>query len=261
MKIDYSEKSIVITGAASGIGRASAELFARLGGLVIASDFDTNGLEETAKIIQENGGTAQTIVADVTDPDQVIGIVDFAMQKNGKIDVLFNNAGGSFPTPMGDIDRVEYERIRSLNFDAVYHACRQALPNMITNGGGAIVSTTSAAGTGAVNGLAAYGAAKAGVNSLMRSIALEYGKRGIRANAIAPSTGSPGMIRWLETLPGGVKAFSEAQPMGRLGRPEEIADVAAYLASPFASFINGVTIPVDGGIEAMLATPTPSQGL
>ena len=89
----------------------------------------------------------------------------------------------------------------------------------------------------------------------MRSIAIEYGKHGIRANAIAPSAASPGMITWLETLPGGVEGFAAAQPMGRLGKPEEIADVAAYLASDYASFINGVVIPVDGGIEAMLATP------
>jgi len=137
----------------------------------------------------------------------------------------------------------------------VYHASMQALPVMVANGGGVILSTTSGAGSGAVNGLAVYGAAKAGVNSLMRSIALEYGQQGIRANAIAPSTGSPGMIQWLETMPGGVQAFENAQPMGRLGRPEEIADAAAYLASDYASFINGVVLPVDGGVEALLATP------
>ncbi len=255
MKIDYSGKCIVVTGAAGGIGRASAELFASLGGLVVATDFNADGLEETAQGIRDAGGTVTTQAADVTDPDQVIAIVDLALETHGKIDVLFNNAGGSFPTPMGDIDRAEYERIRSLNFDAVYHACMRALPAMEKNGGGVILSTTSAAGTGAVNGLAAYGAAKAGVNSLTRSIALEYGRKGIRANAIAPSTGSPGMIQWLETLPGGVEGFASKQPMGRLGRAEEIADVAAYLASDYASFINGVVIPVDGGIEAMLATP------
>ena len=255
MKIDYSGKSIIVTGAAGGIGRASAELFASLGGLVVATDFNANGLEETAKHIRDAGGNVTTQAADVTDPDQVIAVVDLALETHGKIDVLFNNAGGSFPTPMAEIDRAEYERIRSLNFDAVYHACMRALPAMEKNGGGVILSTTSGAGTGAVTGLAAYGAAKAGVNSLTRSIALEYGRKGIRANAIAPSTGSPGMIRWLETLPGGVEGFASKQPMGRLGRAEEIADVAAYLASDYASFINGVVIPVDGGIEAMLATP------
>ena len=255
MKIDYTGKIIIVTGAASGIGRASTELFARLGGQVVATDFNAEGLTQVVDGINKAGGTAEAKVADVTDPDQIIAVVDFALEKFGKLDVLFNNAGGSFPTPMGDIDRNEFERIRSLNFDAVYHACMRALSAMVSNGGGAIVSTTSGAGAGAVNGLAVYGAAKAGVNSLMRSIALEYGKQGIRANTIAPSTGTPGMIQWLETLPGGVAAFESKQPMGRLGRSEEIADVAAYLASDYASFINGVVIPVDGGIEAMLATP------
>jgi NAD(P)-dependent dehydrogenase (short-subunit alcohol dehydrogenase family) len=255
MKIDYTGKIIIVTGAASGIGRASTELFARLGGQVVATDFNAEGLAQVVDGINKAGGTAEAKVADVTDPDQIIAVVDFALEKFGKLDVLFNNAGGSFPTPMGDIDRSEFERIRALNFDAVYHACMRALPAMVSNGGGAIVSTTSGAGAGAVNGLAVYGAAKAGVNSLMRSIALEYGKQGIRANTIAPSTGTPGMIQWLETLPGGVAAFESKQPMGRLGRSEEIADVAAYLASDYASFINGVVIPVDGGIEAMLATP------
>ncbi len=254
MKIDYSDKSIIVTGAASGIGRASASLFASLGGKVIAADFNAQGLQETVDEISKAGGTAFARVVDVTDADQVIAMVDYAVEETGSLDVLFNNAGGSFPTPMADIDRNEYERIRALNLDAVYHACIRALPIMQENGGGVILSTTSAAGTGAVNGLAAYGAAKAGVNSLMRSIALEYGKHGIRANAIAPSTGTPGMIQYLKTLPGGVQAYADKQPMGRLGKPEEVADVAAYLASDFASFINGVIVPVDGGVEAILAT-------
>ncbi len=116
------------------------------------------------------------------------------------------------------------------------------------------VNTTSSAGAAAVAGLAVYGSAKAGVNSLTRSIAIEYGRQGIRANAIAPSAASAGLLAWLETLPGGVEGFAEKQPMGRIGKPEEIADVAAYLASDYASLINGVVIPVDGGIEAMLAT-------
>lgn len=125
---------------------------------------------------------------------------------------------------------------------------------MVKQGGGVILNTTSSAGTGVVDDLGVYGAAKAGVNSLTRSTAIEYGQKGIRANAIAPSAGSDGMKMWLEALPGGVEGFAATQPMGRLGEPKEIAEVAAYLGSDYASFINGVRIPVDGGIEAMLAT-------
>ncbi len=256
MNIDYSGKTIIVTGAGGLIGRASALLFAQLGGQVVAVDIDEANLKATVEAIGAGGGTATAVTADITQASEVDRFIDAALDHYGSIDVLFNNAGGSFPTPMGDIDRQEYERLRSLNFDAVYHASLRALPVMAENGGGAIVSTTSSAGTGAVNGLAVYGAAKAGVNSLMRSIAVEYGRQGVRANAIAPSAASPGLLAWAETLPGGVEGFKAAQPMGRLGRAEEIADVAAYLASDRASFINGVVIPVDGGIEAMLATPT-----
>ena len=254
MKIDYEGKSVVITGAGGGIGSASVALFARLGAKVLAVDVDADSLGAVTDTVKNAGGTVVPVTADVTRADEVDRFIDAALSEFGQIDVLFNNAGGSFPTPMEEIGREEYERIRALNFDAVYHASLRALPEMVSKGGGVIVNTTSSAGHGAVHGLAVYGAAKAGVNSLTRSIALEYGKRGIRANAIAPSAASPGMIMWLETLPGGVQGYADKQPMGRLGKPEEVAEVAAYLASDYASFINGVVIPVDGGIEAMLAT-------
>ena len=255
MKIDYTGKSILITGAGGGIGRASAQVFARAGASVVATDINDAGLSETVELVGSEGGTIESFVADVTHADEAAGTVKFACSKFGPLNILFNNAGGAAPTPMEDISRKQFERIRSLNFDAVYHASMEALPVMVENGGGVILTTTSGAGTGAVSGLAAYGAAKAGVNSLTRSIALEYGRKGIRANAIGPAAASPGMIRWLETLPGGVEGYAEKQPMGRLGTTEDIAHVAALLASDYASFINGAVIPVDGGVEAMLAVP------
>ena len=255
MKIDYSGKTIAVTGAGGTIGRASARLFARLGGSVVASDVNEATLRETVAEIERDGGVVAPHVADVTDPDQAAGVVRVACERFGGIDVLYNNAGGSFPTPMGDIDRTEHARLRALNFDAVYHASMEALPVMVENGGGVILTTTSGAGSGAVPGLATYGAAKAGVNSLMRSIAVEYGRQGIRANAIAPSVASDGLIAWLQTRPGGVEGYTEKQPMGRLGTPDDIASVAVFLASEHAGFVNGVVLPVDGGVEAMLAVP------
>ena len=255
MKIDYSGKTIAITGAGGSIGRASAVLFASLGGSVLVTDINEEGLQETVVEIEGAGGRVASLVADVTDPDQAAAVVRTTVERFGGIDVLYNNAGGSFPTPMEEIDREEHERLRALNFDAVYHATMEALPIMVEAGGGVVLSTTSGAGSGAVRGLATYGAAKAGVNSFMRSVAIEYGTRGIRANAIAPSAATGGLIAWLETLPGGVEAFAAKQPMGRIGQPEDIAHVAAFLGSEYASFVNGVTLPVDGGIEAMLAVP------
>ena len=255
MKIDYSGKTIAVTGAGGSIGRASALLFASLGGSVVATDINEKALRETTDQIEKDGGTVASLVADVTDPDEAAGVVKLACDRYGGIDVLYNNAGGSFPTPMEEIDRKEHTRIRALNFDAVYHASMEALPVMVERGGGVILSTTSGAGSGAVRGLATYGAAKAGVNSLTRSIAIEYGARGIRANAIAPSAATGGLIEWLKTFPGGVNGFAAKQPMGRIGTPEDIANVAAFLGSDYAGFVNGVVIPVDGGIEAMLAVP------
>ena len=255
MKIDYSGKAIAVTGAGGAIGRASAQLFAALGAQVVASDIHEQTLHETTEEIARAGGIAVPLVADVTDPDQAAGVVRATCEHFGGIDVLYNNAGGALPTPMEEIDRAEHARVRGVNFDAVYHATLEALPVMVERGGGVILSTTSGAGSGAVRGLATYGAAKAGVNSLMRSVALEYGRRGIRANAIAPSAAAPNFLNWLKTQPGGVEGFAEKQPMGRLGTPEDIAHVAAFLASDYARFINGVVLPVDGGIEAMLPVP------
>ncbi len=255
MNLDYSGKTVVVTGAGGYIGSASARLFGELGANVVAADVDPQTLEASTQAIIEGGGNALAVPLDLTEPEQVESLIDTAVEAYGGIDVLFNNAGGMLPTPMLDIDRASYEQIRALTFDAVYHACIKALPVMARRGGGVIINTTSSAGTGAVPGLGVYGAAKAGVNSLTRSIAVEHGKSGIRANAIAPSAASPGMLAYLDTLPGGREGYGAAQPMGRIGTAEEIAHVAAFLGSDYASFINGVIIPVDGGIEALLATP------
>ena len=134
MKIDYSGKTVAVTGAGGSIGRASALLFASLGGSVVASDINEASLHETTDEIERSGGVALPVVADVTDPDQAAGIVRAACERFGGIDVLYNNAGGSFPTPMEEIDRSEHARIRALNFDAVYHASMEALPVMVANG-------------------------------------------------------------------------------------------------------------------------------
>ena len=254
MKIDYQGKTAVVTGAGGFIGTASAKLFAELGANVVAADVDEASLQTTVDAITAAGGTVTPAVADLTDAEQVESIIDTAIETYGKVDVLFNNAGGMFPTPMSEVDKPAYDHVMRLNVDAVYHASRKAVGHMVDNGGGVIINTTSGAGSGAVNGLAAYGAAKAGVNALTRSLAIEYGRQGVRANAIAPSAAAPMMLEYLDTLPGGRDSFVEAQPMDRIGTAEEMAYVAAFLGSDYASFVNGVVIPVDGGIEALLPT-------
>ena len=254
--LDYKGKSVIVTGAGSGIGRASALRFGELGASVVVCDIDASAARSTVETIQAAQGICVECVADVTDPGQVDGVVALACDRYGRLDVMFNNCGGSFPTPMLEIDTAEYRRLMALNLDSVYFGTMAALRVMLPQGGGAIVSTTSGAGLGAVSGLAVYGAAKAGVISLMRSVAAEYGKQGIRANTISPGAmDTPGMRRWLDTTSGGVAGYNDAQPQGRMGRAEEIADAAVFLASDFASYINGVVLPVDGAVSALLANP------
>ena len=255
MNIDYKGKTVVVTGAAGYIGSASARLFAALGATVVAADLPGEGLEALQEDIVREGGAVVPFPGDLTQTERVSELIALAQQQQDGIDVLFNNAGGMLPTPMLDVDVPSFDNIRALNFDAVYHACLAALPQMIERGRGVIINTTSSAGTGAVPGLGVYGAAKAGVNSFTRSIAIEHGRNGIRANAIAPSAASPGLLAYLDTLPGGREAYEAAQPMGRIGTADEVAEVAAYLGSDFARFVNGVVLPVDGGIEALLAMP------
>jgi 3-oxoacyl-[acyl-carrier protein] reductase len=150
----------------------------------------------------------------------------------------------------------QYQQIIALNLHSVFYGIRAALPIMLQQQRGTILSTTSGAGLNAVSGLAAYGAAKAGVISLMKSIAVEYGRSGIRANAISPGPmDTPGLRAWLDTFPDGAARYGRQVPSGRLGTAQDIANVAVFLASDAAAFLNGAVIPVDGAIHARLATP------
>lgn len=256
MSIDLSNKVSVITAAGNGIGKASALEFARLGAKVVASDIDMDALADTVGQIEAAGGEAIGVVADVTDEQAVNALIDEAMEVYGRLDILFNNAGGSQPKPTSEVTPEEFRGTVAYNLFSMFYGIHAALPIMVEQGGGVILSTTSGAGLGAVPGLAAYGAAKAGMISLTRSIAAEYGQAGIRANVISPgSMDTVGFRQWLDTLPGGDEDYFSQIPSGRLGTGTDIARVAAFLVSDYSDYINGVVLPVDGGTDALLAIP------
>lgn len=249
-------KIALITGAASGIGKASALRFAAEGAVVYANDLKDEALAPVIAQIRDSGGEAVACAADVTDAAAVQAMVDRVVSERGRIDVLFNNAGGDQPSPTADVSVERYRAVIALNLDSVFYGVKAALPAMIEQGGGVILTTSSGAGLNAVDGLAAYGAAKAGAANLMRSIATEYGKHGIRANTISPGPmDTPPFRAFTSTLPGGLVAYAKQVPAGKLGTPEDIAAAAAFLASDDAAFISGVVLPVDGAVHAKLATP------
>lgn len=253
---DLSGKSAIVTAAGNGIGKASAIAFATAGAKVTVNDIRPDLAEATAAEINAAGGTAQVVVADVTKSDDVQKLVDSAVEAYGSLDVMFNVAGGAFPMPFDTTPLEVDHNIMALNLHSVIFGTKAVLPVMLKQGKGVILSTSSGAGLGAVNGLATYGACKAGVQALSRSIAAEYGKQGIRAVTIAPGAmETPGLRTWADTLEGGFEGFAAKQPMGRCGHAEEIASAAVFLASDDASFINGNTIPVDGAVHAILAAP------
>lgn len=246
----------IVTAAGSGIGRASALHFARAGAQVIASDIDGAAVDETVRLIAAAGGAAVAQVADVTQAVQVQQLVDAALACHGRLDVMFNNAGGAFPQPTHEMSLETYRQIVALNLDSVFFGVHAALPVMLRQRAGTILSTTSGAGLNCVLGLAAYGAAKAGVINLMKNIAVEYGPHGIRANTISPGPmDTPGLRAWLGTFENGPARYAAQIPSGRLGTADDIAQAAVFLASDAAQFINGVVLPVDGAIHAQLATP------
>jgi len=253
---DLKEKSVVVTAAGNGIGKASAIEFAKYGAKVIVNDVREDLANSTAEDITKAGGTATVVTGDVTKAEEVQNLIDAAVEAYGTLDVLMNVAGGAFPMPFDTTPLEVDHNILALNLHSVIFGAKAALPIMLKQGKGVILSTSSGAGLGAVNGLATYGAAKAGVQAMSKSLAAEYGKHGIRAVTIAPGAmDTPGLRQWAETLDGGYEAFSNKQPSGRCGTADEIAKAAVFLASDAASFINGATIPVDGAIHAILAAP------
>ena len=238
-----------MTGGGSGLGRASAIALARAGASVTVADVDEQGGKETAALVfEEAGGDADFVRADVTQADEVEAMVDKTVARWGRLDCALNNAGTTgVSAPTADYTLEDWNRAIALNLTGVFLCLKYEIPAML-EGGGAIVNMASGAGLVGFAGLPAYVASKHGVVGLTRAAALEYASQGLRVNAICPgSTRTP----MLEGFMGGdeqvERMMTRAVPLGRLGRPEEIADAVVWLCSDAASFVVGHALAVDGG--------------
>ena len=242
----------LVTGAGSGIGRASAVAFAAAGAAVLVCDIDTEGGKDTVERIRAAGGEARFRPVDVTDRADVAGMVDEAVSTWGRLDCAHNNAGITGPTvPFVDYDPSDWDRVVAIDLTAVF-ACMQAeLRVMLGQGSGAIVNTASYSGLVAVPRIPAYVAAKHGVVGLSKAAAVEYARKGIRVNAVCPGTTRTPMS---EQFTGGdpklEEAVASATPIRRLAEPEEIARTVVWLCTDDASYVNGHALAVDGGAVA-----------
>jgi NAD(P)-dependent dehydrogenase (short-subunit alcohol dehydrogenase family) len=249
-------KVAVITAAGRGIGRAVAHRLAREGAQVILNDLDADDLASTVDEIRASGASAQGQSGDVARADTLTGLVEFAVQQHGRLDVLHNNAGIGITAPLHEISDDDWRRQFAVIVDAAFYATPAALPIMRAAGGGSIINTASGAGLAAEPQLGAYTAAKHALVGLTRATAIENATWGIRANAICPGTiRTPAVESLAESIPGGLDAYALAHPQRRLGTVEEVAGLVAFLASEDASHLNGAIIPIDGGVSAARAAP------
>lgn len=242
-------KIAIVTGGGSGIGKATAELFAREGARVMVADYALSG-QDVAQGIVEGGGQAQFCQVDVSDEASVKAMVDQTVVVFGGVDILFNCAGILAFGSVIDMDYEVWRRVMGVNLDGTFLCCRAVIPEMIKHGGGAIVNVSSSTGAHDAKGnTAAYVASKGGVTLLTKAMAIDHAKDNVRVNAIAPGPTDTAMLR--ENLPDDVRdTFARTFPMGRLGTSKELAQAVLFLASDEASFITGAILAVDGGQTA-----------
>ncbi len=246
-------KVAIITGAGAGIGRASALRFASEGAQIAAVDLNPETVKAVSDEIRKSGGTAECHAVDVSRASDVSRLVAEVLQRFGRVDILFNNAG---IVPHGKIHQIseqEWDRTMNVNVKSMYLLCREVVPVFQRQGGGVILNTASATALKMVPDRAAYTASKGAVVALTRTMALDYVKDNIRVNCLCPGTvDTPSLQERLTALGDHEKAreqFIARQPMGRLGTAQEIAEAALYLVSDEAAFITGIAFPIDGGLS------------
>ncbi len=248
----FTSKVVVVTGAGSGIGAATARRFSEEGANVVLAGRTRGKLDEVAKALE--AGRTLVHEADVAQMEAVEDLMAAAVERFGRLDVLVNNAGIA---PMGPFMETTVDNWRSamaIDVDGVFYGCRAAVPHLLATKG-SIINVSSVSGIGGDWNMSAYNAAKGAVTNLTRSLALELGGQGVRVNAVNPSLTFTGLTGDLEKNDALMAKFAERIPMGRGARPEEVAAVIAFLASDDASFVNGVNLPVDGGLSASNGQP------
>lgn len=252
MEREFEGKVALVTGGASGIGRATAEAFAREGAKVVVADTQDEAGRETVSRIDSAGGIASFVRTDVSDARDVAAMVDHALVAHGRLDCAFNNAGveGEMADTVSCTES-NWDRTLAINLKGVWLCMKHELPVMLERGGGAIVNCASVAGLVGFRNLPAYCASKGGVVELTRATALEYAEAGIRVDAICPGVIRTSMIDRI--IDGDAEAeaqFTALEPIGRMGTPEEIAESVLWLCSGRASFVTGHALVADGGLVA-----------
>jgi NAD(P)-dependent dehydrogenase (short-subunit alcohol dehydrogenase family) len=251
----FAGKVALVTGAGSGIGRASALAFAREGATVVVADVDRDGGEQTVELILERGGAATFIPADVGQAPAVEALVAGTLQAHGRLDYAHNNAGisGLLAPNVAPVEYPEalFDQVIGINLKGVWLCLRQEVPPMLAQGRGAIVNTASIMGLVGSGGAGAYVASKHGVIGLTKSWALSYAAQGIRINAVCPGyIDTPMVQRGVALVPGLEQQVVARHPLGRLGTAEEVADAVIWLCSDAASFVTGHALVMDGGYVA-----------
>lgn len=257
----FENKVAVITGGASGIGAATARLLAREGAHIVLADINDNGGQSIAADL---GPTAMAVKCDVASAGDVEALIKAAVDRHGRIDILFNNAGiGSFGTSV-EVPPADWERVIAIDLHSVYYACHFAIPHMPR--GSAIVNTASISGMGGDYRFAAYNAAKGAVINYTRALAVDHARDGIRVNALCPGLVDTPITAGASQMPGLKEEWESRIPLGRAAQPEEMARVVAFLASDDASYVTGTIMVADGGTTAHTGQPEvarfalPAQG-
>ncbi len=248
---DLSDKVALVTGASSGIGRSTALGYARAGAKVIVSDIDATGGQETVRLIEAAGGAAAFVRADVSNPADCKALAQAALDHYGRLDCACNNAGiGGESNPTADYSVEDWQKVISINLSGAFYCMKYEIPVMLKSGGGAIVNMSSILGQVGFATAPAYVAAKHGLVGLTKTVALDYATQGIRVNVVGPAFIHTPLIAGLESDPATLELLISKHPMGRLGEPEEVAELVLWLSSDEASFVTGAYYAVDGGYLA-----------